>query len=219
MIPTYPQEVQTAIIAAHYPRLMASPDTVRARAQAAYAIASTIAGGLVGVSLFTNPVNFSDRVKVLGAFALLLWLAAAGLYVFAVSSRVPEVVRTTTVNSNEFTDAVITRTRQERKAIEWRLCCANTTAAAAAILTTLTFVSALANERGDQIDAIVIVDAAAAGRLAGTCGVRQPTLAGQVSLKSLNSQYIDIQLTHDSCPGLVRVFVPRTAVLSIQVRG
>jgi len=218
MTPNYAPEVRNSVVAAYYPRLTASPDTVRARAQAAYAIASTIAGGLVGASLLTNPANVSDLVKLLGGLALLVWLAAAGLYIFAVGSKVPDVMLKTVDDPNEFVHNIIEQTRKERKTIEWRLRCANTVAAAAAILTTLTFVFALENERGDQVDAIVTVDAATTGHLATACGAHQSTLTGDVSLRSLNSQYVDIQLTQGSCARLVRVFVPRAAVLSIQVR-
>lgn len=217
MTPNYAREVQDSIVAAHYPRLTASPDTVRARAQAAYAIASTIAGGLIGASLLTNPANVSDLVKVLGALALLMWLVATGLYVSAVGSKVPDVAPETVDDLNNFVHKVIEQTRKERRTVERRLRYANTVAIAATILTTLTFIFALANERGDQVDAIIAVDTATAGRLATACGVHQATLVGQVSLKSLNSQYVDIQLTQDSCPRLVRVFVPRAAVLSIQI--
>ena len=215
--PPYAETVRNAIVAAYYPRLTAAPDSVRTRAQAAYAVSSTLAAALVGAGLLTSLSGTSWLLKSLGLAALVTWLLTAGLYASAVGSRVPDVPQSSATDANLFVHEVLAAARKEKGIIEKRLKRANLAAVAAAILTASTFFAALTTQgRNARFEATIVLNPTATRMLSAQCGLQISTLTGAVSLKSPDTAFVDVEPVHTSCPKLGHLLISRAAIVSIE---
>jgi hypothetical protein len=133
------ESVVTAVVGAYYPRLVSSVDSARSRAQSAYAIANTLAGGLVGISLVTLFATAPTPTLVVGAAAVGVWLLSAGLYVRAIASPLMAPSSTDAQDASQFVRQVFTDIRAERCEVDNRQKQANISAIVAVSLTALSF--------------------------------------------------------------------------------
>jgi hypothetical protein len=83
--PVLDDDVRKAVIEKYYDRFVGASDAARQRAQAAYAVASAIAAGLVAAGAFGGLDERPLPVKILGPTALAAWLLTAWLFLLAVS--------------------------------------------------------------------------------------------------------------------------------------
>jgi hypothetical protein len=215
--PAYSQQVRDAIIAAYYPRLTAAPDSVRTRAQAAYAVSSTVAAAIVGAGLIVNLSEVPGYLKILGLVSFMVWLVTAGLYVTAVGSRVADVPPGSVTGPDQLVDAALKAARAEKEIIERRLRRANIAAMAAAMLTAATFaVTVVVEARSNTAFGRLVVETNGARILSRECGNTISTLFGEISLKSLNAPFVEVMPTRASCPLLRQVLIPRNLVLAVE---
>jgi hypothetical protein len=213
-----PGEMRDAIVRAHYVRLMASPDTARARAQAAYGISSAIAVALVAAGLFGGLDTQPPEVQGIAIAALVAWLVAAALFLHAVSSPF-EMDLSATLSKDDVVKAALDGIRDERTKIDGWQRKAQLAAAVAALLTVAALVFALRTDRGREQEAMVMISAAGAARLQAACGDVPATLIGTVTENSLRERFVDMTLDPGMCGhASVGIALPRTAILGLAFR-
>ncbi len=215
-----PKEVRDAIVAAHYARLMASPDAARTRAQAAYAIASAIAVALIAAGLFGGLDTQTRGVQAAAVAALIAWLVAAALFLHAVSSPF-EVDLRAMQSEDDVVRAALDGIRGERTKIDSWQRKAHLAAGAAALLTVAALVIALGTHGDeDERKAMVVITDVGAARLGVACGDVPSTLVGTVSENSLHEKFVDMTLDPGVCGrASVDVALPRNEILGLAFRA
>lgn len=214
-----PADVRDAVIRAHYARLMASPDAARARAQAAYGIASAIAVVIVTAGFVGDLDSQPPGVQAVSVVALIAWLVTAALFLHTVSSAF-EIDVVSKSSEDVVVAATLDGIRDERARIDAWQRRAQFAAAVAALLTVVAFVAALRADRGQAEEtAMITVSAAESGSLEDSCGPMPATLVGKVAESSLREKFVNVTLDPGMCgPASVRVAVPRGAILGLAFR-
>src|SRR4051794_30312353 len=134
-----PKDVRDAVVIAYYGRVMTGSAGARARAQAAYGIASAIAVGVIAAGLFGGLSERPGIVQFGALAALMAWLVAAALFLHAVASPFETAV-TPQQDVDVFVGRVLDVVRQERATIDNWQRRAQLASAVAAIVTVATFV-------------------------------------------------------------------------------
>lgn len=194
----YEASVSNAIISAYYPRVAAAADAVRSRAQGASAIASVIAGGLLGAGLVANLPEAPRSVQVLGGATLVAWLLTSVLYIRAVAAPVRSLVGTQ-LGSDAFVDAVLDNARAERRAIEQRQGWARWASFLAMALTAATALGLLLGPEPDRVPATLSLSSAGADALGGLCSGRPTLISGMVEVASLDSRFVVVEAAAGRC--------------------
>jgi hypothetical protein len=215
---TVPASVRAAVVDAYYARIMTSSDAARARAQAAYGIASAIAAAVVAAGLFAGVDARPLGVQAVVVAALIAWLGAAFLFLHSVSSPF-HIDRQPQSGDDAFVLAVLDAIRNERTRIDSWQRRAQVVSAIAAVLTVVAFVAALrASGDGSRL-ATIAVTRAAANELARACGSRPSLLIGKVADANLSGEFINVMLEPGACgPSEVEVAVRRADVIAIAFR-
>jgi hypothetical protein len=198
----YEESVSNAIISAYYPRVAAAADAVRSRAQGASAIASVIAGGLLGAGLLFKPSEAPFSEQVLGVAALVTWLLTSALYIQAVAAPVRSVARTQ-LGSDAFVDAVLDNARAERGAIERRQRWARWSSFVAMALTAATALGLLLGPQPDRVPATLSLSSAGTDALGRLCSGRPTSISGMVEVASLDSRFVVVEVAAGACQGRV----------------
>lgn len=166
----YPEPVCDAIISAYFGRVITAPERVRARAQTAYAIASTLAAGLLGFGLLGNLANVSRGGRLAGLCAFAAWMVAALAFISATSG--PATLPTGAISTRQdWADAVLNDVATESKRIEFRLRIAKVLGGAAVVATAVTIliaISSWSSDLGRPVETVVSMDVATA--VASVCG-------------------------------------------------
>lgn len=213
----YTPKAVDAIVSAYYPRRVSAVDTARARAQSAYAIASTLAGVLVGAGLLTTLEDRPMPVRILGIVALIGWLAAAGLYLRAVASPVIVKRHGAQRGANNFVERVLEQSSAERDEIDARLKLANRASFFALVATAATVSLALliaddVRERGT----VVLTDSGAVsvGRI---CPQLPVDLVGEIKAGSIGSETLVVKADAGQCDEVaVDLVIARSAVAAVR---
>lgn len=213
-----PKEVRDAVVSAYYRRVMTSSDTARARAQAAYGIASVIAAGVIAAGLFGGLHDSPDSVQATAVAALVAWLAAAALFLHAVSS--PFEPRLEPQSSEDaFVEAALEAVRKERSRIDSWQRKAQMAAAIAALVTVVSFVTAL--RVGDEPRRTVTVTLTAAGAAAmkAVCGRALGNVTGEMAETAASDRLVAIELEPGACGSKsVDVALRRGHILALAFR-
>lgn len=213
-----PAQVRDAVVDAYYPRALAAPDAARARAQSAYTIASAIAAGLIAAGAFADFGSRPGLVQVLGFASLGGWLAAAALFMVAVSSPLKSMA-CPQESADEFVREALRMAAEERQRVDTWQGAARWVAAGAGALTLGTFVSVVAMPVDD--DVVVEVSLTEAGRdsLADLCGQPIDGLDGTLALDSLDDEFVVVEAAKDACRDEpVELRLPRDHVSGIAAR-
>ncbi|MFL5872845.1 MAG: hypothetical protein ACJ75T_05150 [Solirubrobacterales bacterium] len=212
--------VRAVVIREHYARVMANADSARARAQAAYGIVSAIAIALMAAGLLGGVDTQPFGVQALTVAALVAWLAAAALFLHAVSSPF-EVSPLPTSNDEALTKAVLDGVRAERTKIDSWQRRGQMAAAVAAFLTVAAFLSALYSDgTSERETALIALTSNGAASIQRTCGSVPSTLSGKVAKADLEDEIVEIELAPGVCGNTrVNVAVPRSAILALAFRG
>ena len=209
-----PTRVRDAVVDAYYPRALGVPDAARARAQAAYGIASAIAAALVAAGVFGHLGERHWIVQVLGIGALCCWLFAAGLFAVAVSAPFYEA-RPTQPSAEAFVYAALDAAAEERDAVDWWQGWARTIAALAAAVTVAALIAALIRQPDETKRATVVLKANASAAVRGACGTGTQTLAGQVDPSALEKEFVTVELDPGACGSAKSVAVPRSQIRAV----
>lgn len=210
-------EVSKAILDAYYPRVVALGDAARARAQSAYAIASAVAGVLVVAVITTMAELAGPVVRWAGLIALVLWLLAAAEYIRAVATAVPEPTTTSAATTTEFTHAVMTAARNERKQVDDRQRIANVLALLAMLSTAVAFAALLFwPAESSQPQGTLRLTVAGLAAVQAVCPGATRSLLGQVVRSSIGTDFVSVNVGDKICGGKsVQIQVPKAQVEAI----
>jgi hypothetical protein len=202
--PQVAPSVVSAIVNAYYPRVVASADAARARAQSAYAIASAVAGALVIALITSKSQTASTAAKVLGVAALALWLCAAVLYIRAIAVPLLNEDLTDAVRDpGEFAGKVLANAHQQRTEVDKRQRCANWAGIAAMVLTAAASAVLFLDPSATNSESpgMVVLTRPGLHAIQQVCPAATRVLTGLVDRTTLNSQFISLTLTGDTCAG------------------
>lgn len=215
---TFTAAMQAQTVDAYVSELFGSPAAVRSNAQNGFAIASAVAAAIVAAGIFGGVLESGLLLQILTVAALVGWLAAAWVFLRAVS-RQPTLERAPHRGpAREFVDGAMKEVWQERDIIaktSWR---AQRITFAAGILTLLAAGTAIFLENERAIDAHIALSSEGRAQLASICdGVTE--VWGEVQLDTLGDQFVTIALDAGVCDGEeATVRVPRRAITSIRER-
>ena len=213
--PRYSAASVDAIVQAYYARATGSPDTARGRAQAAYGIASALAGGLVAAAVISRFSSAQDVVQVLGMVAIALWLAATSLYLYAVA--VPVQLRSSTSEaqgSTEFVKAVVERAVTERESVDRRQKRANVLSALAMGATFVTF--ALGIFLPSRSFYATVTLSPTSGPTGTTCLGKRQVVIGEVVTASLQLNLVEIHGAKVCGETVETLYVGRQRIVEIR---
>ena len=105
---------------AYYGRVVAEADEARTRAQAAFSVASLIAGTLAAAGIFSDRLESSAALAVLWSIAVAAWVASAVAFLWTVSAGHATEPNAESA-ANKVIDTIITRTRTSRDEVLGRL--------------------------------------------------------------------------------------------------
>jgi hypothetical protein len=203
-----------AISSAYYARAVTAADLARSRAQNGFAVASFIAGGLVGAGLLSRIASVPVATRVIGACALVAWVVGAALYARAVAE--PVALETGTQKSPEdFVSKVLENAKTERDNVDSRRWAAQWASVVAAALTTVAVVLGLLLTPGPETKtASVVLTAQGAAVFRVLCGVKASLVRGQLNVASLGSEFIILRSAGPGCSGRA-LRLPRSDVIGI----
>jgi MFS family permease len=193
-----PDEVRSAVIGSYYPRQIATADSARSRAQAAYTVASGIALAILAAGVFTDIAHQRVLVRYLAAGTVALWLLTAFAFLLAVGGPPPPHQGTDIESESEFVRHVLSTARSERDWVDSRLRLAYWPTAAAMVLTVVTFVAA-ATSRVSESSARIVLTQRGLGYVAQFCPEAGLRLRGGVDLSSLSDPWVFVRMKPSVC--------------------
>lgn len=216
-----PPYVRDPIIAAYYARVLSYADTVRGRAQSAYAIVSTLAAGLVGLGLLANVAQLPPGVRLLALGATGTWAAAAATFVGAASTavRLPGHRGTEApTDTAALVTAVLDDAKWERDCVRRRLRAAVALGAVATLVTAVTLVIAVNHyPPNTQEDVTVLLAPAGIDLLAKQCRIGgADTAVVDVNGLTSASSFLDVVIRDGPGQGC-HVLLPRTSALGFKL--
>lgn len=123
-----------AVADAYYRKAIDAPEAARRRAQGAYAIAGAVAAAVVTAGAFGDLAGRPLSVRLLGAMALIAWIATAALFMRAVAAPFKSL-RKELFSKLDFVNEVMGKAESEREAVDDRQLLARSAAALASFLT------------------------------------------------------------------------------------
>jgi len=213
-----PTDVRNAVVGAYYPRALSVPDTARARAQAAYSIAAAVAAAVVAAGVFGEISERNDLVQGLALAALVAWLAAAGLFLLAVSTSFYPTAPTSP-NVEAFVKGALGSAATERRGIDRRLTQANWTTGVAALLTVLTITVAVRSPISKTQKAVVSLTPSGLAALRRVCPAAGKLVHATLAPDDLQKEFVTMTpLNRGVCAKLNlqgEIAVPRSQIASV----
>jgi len=212
-----PADAHAALVAAYYPRALEAAEAARARAQNGWAIAIAAAGGLFG---FGAVSEFADRGSLLlglGLVTVCLWIFAALLFAWTVSSPADPEKQARSVPKEKFAETVLDLVRQERDEVYRRQRIAFFAATAALVITLVTTGVAQTTPGRTRVGALLLTTD---GQLAlatdcPTLKKRLP-LSGRIDVASIGENDIAIHVSRGLCgAGETDLRIPRDEVRAV----
>ncbi|MBG0567321.1 hypothetical protein [Actinoplanes aureus] len=162
--------VVEALGLAYYARATAAPDQARAQAQSGFAIASFLAGGIVGAGILSGAGTLPIAVRVAAAVAVALWIVTALLYARAVGEPI-RLDAAEQPDAEAFVRKVLENAAAERDAVDAKRRRAYLVSVAAAAFTALAAVLGLLIRDGEKHATILLTPAGSAS-VEALCGSR-----------------------------------------------
>jgi hypothetical protein len=190
------------VVKAYYPSVLASADAARARAKDAYTIASAVAAGIVAAGVFGDFANQTRGTKVFAVTALLGWLAAAALFIYAVGGSTKPKSGGEKADADSFVRAAINNASAERRTVSKRVSRAQAMTVFAILVTVAAIGWAIFNTAtpARKVGRIVLTPRGTTA-LAPMCGRSIHVLNGSFDPGSLGSAYLNVTLTGEGCGG------------------
>lgn len=209
-----------AVVNAYYPALLGSADAARSRAQNGYTIASAIAAALVAAGVFGGFADATTAVRILGVLALMLWLAAASAFMYAVAGRVtmPEgKVETLT----ELVEALVNWVTDARDRVERRAAWAQGLTGGAIVVTAAALIAAAFSlSRSGEISARVLLSRHGGVEVMAMCHKHVSMLHARIDPKTLDQATVKLVTDAGFCgKGQVALRVRSMDVVAISQRN
>lgn len=216
--PTLPQvddRVADEVVKAYYPTVVSSGDAARTRAQTAYTIASAVATAIIAAGIFGGIEDQSTGVKVLAVMALVAWLVAAGLFMFAVAGQVTPPNSGEEPDGSAFVRAVIGNAHAERRAVAER---SERAMGASVVAMAITLVAVLATwltpAKSTKAHGAVALTPRGARQVAALCEQAETKVVnGSFDPGKLAEPFVVVELDDGSCSGTARTVRLRKATV------
>ncbi|MFI7613811.1 hypothetical protein ACIBP6_21535 [Nonomuraea terrae] len=215
-------KVVDAVGDAYYSDRVRSGTSARTRAQTAQSTITLFAGGLVAALTFTALASHPLLTRIIGVTAVVLWLCAAMMYVWAISLPVNQLVKIRDATDVEdFVAKVLQKSDIETEEVDKRQRWATRTTAAALALSALTFgLAVLVGPAEKVVSGVVIVEQKQLASVAGACRfVPQNAIEGRIKEATINAAFVEIAVKRGTCaPGVTVLRIPRTSIKTIGLR-
>jgi hypothetical protein len=195
-----PVTVDNAITTAYYTRAFNLPDTVRARAQTAFSIATVIATGLLAAGVFSNFSDSSTGFHHGGIGVLGLWLIASALSIRAATMSYKDPGQGESAESGlPWVKHVTNSSLEERgKVLWWQR--AGTWASFAALAATVVLVGWwLASPSYATVRAQLVLTRDGQAAYAQLCGARTSVVDARVRSKTLDADQVVLTPIQPPC--------------------
>ncbi|MFC8293332.1 hypothetical protein ACFUJ0_10190 [Streptomyces sp. NPDC057242] len=207
---------------AYYSQRVQSGFNARVRAQAAQSTITLFAGGLFAALTFTALADRGKLTQIVAIVAVGLWLLAALLYMSAVALPVVEAPGPNFVKTREaLVKRVLDKANHEAREIDKRQSRANWAAAAAVVMSVVTFaLGVLIEPEKESASGTVMVDPSYRATLTALCGRELDRITGSVIKSSLSTQFVEVKPLKDTCGNLDgSLQVPRSAVKGVRLEN
>jgi len=193
------EKVVQAVINAFYPAVLGSADAARTRAQNGYTIASAVAAAIVAAGVSGGFASTVLAVKILGVVALVLWLAAAAGYIYAVAGRVPSA-EGIAIGPDQFTLDVVQKAREAREKVEGRASVAQYLTFAAVVATAAALgLAALFPHKSTTATAHVLLSKSGAADVARLCSTRSDVIEAKVEPEAVGKTAVVVTPVPTAC--------------------
>lgn len=188
--------VKTAIVDAYYPAALKKADDARGRAQNGYTIAGAVAAAIVAAGVFGDIGEEQDVVQGLGVAALVLWLAAAVLFMWAVAARVSLPTSQVADDADAFVTAVIDRAQSEQERIEDRINRALGATVLAIVVTLVALIMALTTSASAaSVKGTLVLTPAGSTTVGRVCGGAPATVTVSTDPSGLSAAFVKVVIT------------------------
>ena len=204
--------VKTAVVEAFYPAVLKEAEDARSRAQNGYAIAGAVAAAIVAAGVFGDIGKEQDLVQGLGVGALVLWLVAAVLFMWAVAARVDAPTSHDAVDADAFVTAVLDRANTEREKIESRIDSALSATVLAIVVTIAALILALTTSVSPTgVSGTLLLTKAGTTTVGKVCGGSPSTVSARTDPAGLSGAFVKVVITKGCAdrPGKVTLRLAR----------
>ena len=188
------------VVKAYYPSVLASADAARSRAKDAYTIASAVAAAIVAAGVFGDFANQTRGTKAFAVAALLGWLIAAALFIYAVGGSTKPKSSGEQPDASSFVRAAINNASEERRSVIKRVGRAQAMTVVAILVTVAAIGWAIFDTAtpAHKVGRIVLTPAGT-DALAPMCGASVHVLKGSFDPDKLGSAYLEVTLRGKGC--------------------
>lgn len=128
----------TAVVDARFRRDVGAPEAARQRAQAGWVVVSAVSAALVSAGALGDLDQESTGLRLVGLAALLFWIAAAALFLWAVAVPAKQYDPPRVKGTAQVLKHILTSAKNERDVIDSRQWWARAASAVAVVLTAIT---------------------------------------------------------------------------------
>ncbi|HEU4426266.1 MAG TPA: hypothetical protein VFR67_27320 [Pilimelia sp.] len=205
--------VQSAVANTYYATMTGAAADARVRAQASYTIASVFSGGLATVALVANFKQAPIGVRVGALGAIVCWLVAAAVYLWAVGRGPSEVSVDFDKYPDEFVETALKAATADRTRIEKNTRWGRRIALLAAASTLAVIALALLLPTGARPRPVRVALPADARNLVLQVCPRLPAVpSAVVSVPAAPANTVEVVFDQATCGQRVRVLLPATLV-------
>jgi hypothetical protein len=189
--------VKTAVVQAFYPGVLKQAEDARGRAQNGYAIAGAVAAAIVAAGVFGDIGKEQDFVQGLGVGALVLWLAAAVVFMWAVAAKVEVPTSEDAADADAFVTAVLDRAKTERETIESRIDWALGATVLAIVVTVVALILALTTSAAAKsVSGTLVLTKAGTTTVGQVCGGTPATVSVNTDPAGLSAAVVKVVITN-----------------------
>lgn len=218
--PPIDQKVLEAVTTGYYSQLLTAGSTGRARAQAAYTVASATAAALVAAGVLTGISTFPAWVQFFGWMAVVAWLFTAAVFMW-ISRKAPPFSlppEGADLTARTFVEFALGEAVTDALQVEKELRQALISASIALVLTTVAFAAALLTAAATLPSTLFFTDDGQ-GWIATACPEAESTehLFGGLESDTLDDSFVVLHKAAGFCLGKdVVLRIPRTFVESVR---
>jgi hypothetical protein len=214
--PTLPPIVVKAVLEAYYPSALAAGDRVRTRAVNGFTVASAIGAGLVAAGLASGLGSLGGGLEAVGFIAVILWLAAAAAYLWAVSWRVKAAPRPEAKTEEDLANNRLSRADEEVDGLTPRIQTAFWLTLGALVATVVVIALAVFARPDPRHSATVLLTRWGAREFRQVCGEERFVVRARVDPSQLQGRFIPLSIIAPEC-GRHERDVDLSAALIIEV--
>jgi hypothetical protein len=211
--PTTDPRVIEAVGKAYYTRAVAAADLARTRAQNGFAVASFLAGGLVGAAVLRGLEAVPIAAPILGACALSAWVLAAALYARALAEPV-DLLTGEQPDADAFVRKALDNAAEERDKVDTRARSAHRVSLAAATVTVAAVAVGVLVPASQPETVFVLLSTRGMAAISELCGDETNPIRGRLETADLDAQFVTLEPDDPRCDAGV-VHLPTRNILQV----